>query len=58
MAGKGDKPRPVNKKKFDENYEGIFGPKKKRGKKKPKNKSKKASKKKRESDSNFFKEIY
>ena len=28
MAGKGDKPRPVNKKRFDENYKAIFGPKK------------------------------
>lgn len=25
MAGKGDKYRPVNKKKYDENYERIFG---------------------------------
>ena len=24
MAGKGDKPRPVNKNKFDRNYERIF----------------------------------
>jgi stalled ribosome rescue protein Dom34 len=23
-AGKGDKPRPVNKRKFDENYDAIF----------------------------------
>jgi hypothetical protein len=23
-AGKGDKPRPINKKKFDENYDLIF----------------------------------
>jgi len=46
MAGKGDKPRPVNKKRFDENYEVIFGPKK-RGKKRGKR-----------SPQNFFKEIY
>jgi len=46
MAGKGDKPRAVNKKKFDENYEAIFGPKKRV----------KQSKKKR--SQNFFKEIY
>ena len=25
MAGKGDKPRPVNKEVFDENFEVIFG---------------------------------
>ncbi len=25
-AGKGDKPRPVNKEKFDENFDAIFGP--------------------------------
>ena len=25
-AGKGDKPRPVNKQKFDENFDAIFGP--------------------------------
>jgi len=49
MAGKGDKPRPVNKKKFDENYDAIFGPKKGRKKKK---KSKKRGQK------TFFKEIY
>jgi hypothetical protein len=24
MAGKGDKPRPVDKKKWDENYDNIF----------------------------------
>ena len=35
MAGKGDKPRPVNKKKFDKNFEAIFRHKK-RGKKKKK----------------------
>lgn len=29
MAGKGDKPRPVNFKKYQENYEFIFGKKKK-----------------------------
>jgi len=27
MAGKGDRPRPVNKKRYDENYEKIFGKK-------------------------------
>ena len=27
-AGKGDKPRPVNKEKFDENFDAIFGPRK------------------------------
>ena len=27
-AGKGDKPRPVDKKKYDNNYKKIFGPKK------------------------------
>ena len=26
MAGKGDKPRPVNKKLFDKNWNDIFGP--------------------------------
>ncbi len=30
MAGKGDKPRSVNKKKFDKNFESIFGRKKKK----------------------------
>ena len=49
MAGKGDKPRPVNKKKFDENYDAIFGPKKDRKKRK---KNKKGNLK------TFFKEIY
>lgn len=29
MAGKGDTPRPVNFKKYQENYEAIFGKKKK-----------------------------
>lgn len=29
-AGKGDKPRPVDKKKYDENYELIFRKKKKK----------------------------
>lgn len=29
MAGKGDTPRPVNFKKYQENYEFIFGKKKK-----------------------------
>lgn len=28
MAGKGDKQRPVDKKKFDENFDRIFGKKK------------------------------
>jgi hypothetical protein len=28
-AGKGDKPRPVDKKKYDENYDAIFGKKNK-----------------------------
>lgn len=28
MSGKGDTPRPVNKSKFDENYDRIFGSKK------------------------------
>lgn len=28
-AGKGDSPRPVNKTKYDQNYERIFGKKKK-----------------------------
>ena len=27
MAGKGSRPRPVNKKKFDENWDRIFGKK-------------------------------
>jgi hypothetical protein len=27
-AGKGDSPRRVNKKKFDENFDDIFGPRK------------------------------
>lgn len=27
-AGKGDKPRPLDKKRYDENYERIFGKKK------------------------------
>ena len=27
-AGKGDKPRPVDKQKYDDNYKKIFGPKK------------------------------
>ena len=27
-AGKGDRPRPVDKKKFDENFDAIFGPRK------------------------------
>ena len=41
-AGKGDKPRSVNRKKFDKNFEDIFGEKppfwvrKKRGKNKKK----------------------
>tara|TARA_R100000808_G_C2149641_1_gene158096 strand:- start:1026 stop:1199 length:174 start_codon:yes stop_codon:yes gene_type:complete len=26
MNGKGDSPRPVDKKKFDENFDAIFGP--------------------------------
>tara|TARA_Y100000588_G_C13574950_1_gene636205 strand:- start:340 stop:513 length:174 start_codon:yes stop_codon:yes gene_type:complete len=26
MSGKGDKPRPVNKQKYDENFNSIFGP--------------------------------
>lgn len=30
MAGKGDKPRPVNKKKYDENFDRIFNKKKKK----------------------------
>lgn len=29
MSGKGSKQRPTDKKKFDENYERIFGKKKK-----------------------------
>lgn len=29
-GGKGSKPRPVDKKKFDENYERIFGKKDKK----------------------------
>ncbi len=33
-AGKGDRPRPYNRKLYDENYERIFG---KEGGKKPKN---------------------
>ena len=28
--GKGDKPRPVNKKVYDENYERIFGKKRRK----------------------------
>ena len=28
MAGKGDKTRPTNKKKYDEGYERVFGKKK------------------------------
>lgn len=28
MSGKGDTPRPVDKKKFDENFDRIFGKKK------------------------------
>lgn len=28
QAGKGDRPRPVNKAQFDQNYESIFGKKK------------------------------
>lgn len=28
MAGKGSRPRPVDKKKFDENWDRIFGKKK------------------------------
>ena len=36
MAGKGDKPRPVNKDKFDKNYDRIFnGQKSTAGNKKP-----------------------
>lgn len=31
--GKGDRPRPVDKKKYDRNYERIFGKKKKNGRK-------------------------
>ena len=27
MSGKGDKPRPVNRKKYKKNFEAIFGPK-------------------------------
>ena len=30
MAGKGDKQRPTDKQKFDENYDKIFGPKPKK----------------------------
>jgi hypothetical protein len=30
MAGKGDKPRPINKKKYDENFDRIFNKKKKK----------------------------
>lgn len=26
MSGKGDKPRPVDKEKYDENFNSIFGP--------------------------------
>ena len=33
-AGKGDKYRPVDKKQYDENYEAIFGKKKKKNSKK------------------------
>ena len=33
-AGKGSKPRPVDKKKFDDNWERIFGKKKEEEKKK------------------------
>lgn len=33
-GGKGSKPRPVDKKKFDENWDRIFGNKKKEEKKK------------------------
>ena len=29
-AGKGDRPRPFDKKRYDENYEKIFGPPKKK----------------------------
>ena len=38
-AGKGDKPRQINKKKFDENWDKIFG-KEKNGKKKNKSNKK------------------
>ena len=34
MAGKGDRYRPVDKKKFDANYERVYGKAKKKGKKK------------------------
>ena len=30
MAGKGDRPRPVDKKKWEDNYERLFGPKRKK----------------------------
>ena len=43
-AGKGDKPRPINKEKFDENYEAIFGPRNKK-KKSKKEKNRKIFKK-------------
>ena len=33
QAGKGDKPRPVDKKKWDENYDQIFNKNKKKKKK-------------------------
>jgi len=33
-AGKGSKPRPVDKEKFDKEFERIFGPKKDKPKKK------------------------
>jgi hypothetical protein len=33
MAGKGDKPRPVDKKKWDENYDNIFRKKKQKNSK-------------------------
>lgn len=31
IYGKGDNPRPVDRKKFDENYDRIFGKKKQKG---------------------------
>ncbi len=40
MAGKGDKPRKVNKKQFDENWEQINWKSKKKEKNEPSNKHK------------------
>ena len=39
-GGKGDKQRPTDKKKYEDNYDAIFG-KKKKNKDKPKSKDKK-----------------